>query len=296
MRAAVAQAEQAGRIVEHFENWRVVARYVVHHREIEILALAAGDVVVGDFVGRTTFARSDRGDALFRRRLVIRRVAHDIEPVPLARHRLAELRELGDVGVRRRFGENLPADFRIAQPLALFRDRQRFKFLVARPHRERIERGADAHHDADRPAGDLRGEREALRARRMRCVKEPPPALRVFIAVGEQEPHRPSGLAREPGHPGKLIILVVKVAVHAESAHADCAERRADPNQLVGIGVARRHQFAVGRLVRIRARGGKTKGAALQRLDGEPAHLGNVIRRRGFAPHRTVAHDIDAKR
>jgi hypothetical protein len=127
----------------------------------------------------------------------------------------------------------------------------------------------------------------------MRRVKEPPPALRVLIAVGEQEPHRPSGLAREPGHPGKLIILVVKVAVHAESAHADGAERRTDPDQLIGIGIARWHQFAIRRFMRIRARGSKAEGAALQRLDGEPAHLGNVIRRRRFALHRAIAHDID---
>jgi len=34
----------------------------------------------------------------------------------------------------------------------LLLDRQALELLVARPHRERIERGADAHHHADRPA------------------------------------------------------------------------------------------------------------------------------------------------
>src|SRR5215467_12479831 len=36
MRATVAQAEQAGRIVEHLEDRRVIARHIVHDREIQI--------------------------------------------------------------------------------------------------------------------------------------------------------------------------------------------------------------------------------------------------------------------
>ena len=40
MRAAIAQAEQAGRIVEHFADRLVIADDVVHHREVEILAFA----------------------------------------------------------------------------------------------------------------------------------------------------------------------------------------------------------------------------------------------------------------
>ena len=101
MRAAVAQAEQAGRIVEHLADRLVVAGDVVHHREVEILAVLE-HVVVGDLLGRAAFARGDRGDALLRAGLVVRRIAHDEELVEALGDDLAELRELGDLGVRRR--------------------------------------------------------------------------------------------------------------------------------------------------------------------------------------------------
>ena len=35
-------------------------------------------------------------------------------------------------------------------------DAQAVELAVARPDRERVERGTDAEHDSDRPAGDLR--------------------------------------------------------------------------------------------------------------------------------------------
>jgi hypothetical protein len=59
----------------------------------------------------------------------------------------------------------------------------------------------------------------------MRGVQKPPPALRVFITIGQQEPDRPPGLARELGHPGEFVVFVVEIAVHAESAHAYGAQR-----------------------------------------------------------------------
>ena len=130
----------------------------------------------------------------------------------------------------------------------------------------------------------------------MRGVKQPAPALRILIAIGQQEPHRPSSLAPELGHPGKFVIFVVEVAVHAERAHADCAQRRADTDELLGIGVARRHELAVRGLMRIGARGGEAEGAASQRLYREPPHLRNIVRRRRLTADRAIAHDIDAQR
>jgi len=61
-------------------------------------------------------------------------------------------------------------------------------------------------------------------------------------------------------------------------------------------GVARGHEVAVRRLVRVGARGGEAERAALQRLDGEVAHLRNVVRGRRFAPDRAVAHHVNAQR
>ena len=49
MGAAVAQAEQAGRIVEHFQDRRVVAGDVVDHREVKVLRLAE-NIIVGDLL------------------------------------------------------------------------------------------------------------------------------------------------------------------------------------------------------------------------------------------------------
>jgi hypothetical protein len=68
------------------------------------------------------------------------------------------LRQLGDIGVRRRFRQNPRPHLWIAQPLTLLVDRERFNLFVARAHREGIECSADPHHHADRPAGDLRRE------------------------------------------------------------------------------------------------------------------------------------------
>ena len=111
---------------------------------------------------------------------------------------LAELGELGDFGVGRLLGEDLAPDTRDrAAACAARRWARLSSCLVARPHRERIERGADAHHDADRPAGDLRGQRQAVGARLVHGLHQPPPALRVIVAVGEQEPDRTAGLCAQ---------------------------------------------------------------------------------------------------
>ena len=139
-------------------------------------------------------------------------------------------------------------------------------------------------------------ERQALGARLVHGLDQPPPALRVRVAVGEQEPDRAAGFLGELPHPAQLEFLVVEVAVHAERAGAGDAQRRADAQQLMVVGVARRHQLAVRRLVRIGARRGEAERAAAQRLDGQAAHLGDVVRRRRLAAHGAVAHDIDAQR
>ena len=122
------------------------------------------------------------------------------------------------------------------------------------------------------------------------------PALRILVAVGQQKPDRAAGFLGELAHPAQLELFVVEVAVHAERAGAGDAERRPDAEQLVIIGVARRHQFAVRRLVRIGARGGEAERARAQCLDGQLAHLGDIVGGGRLATHGAVAHHIDAQR
>jgi tetratricopeptide (TPR) repeat protein len=123
----------------------MVAGDIVHHREVQVPVLGLGDVIVGHLVGRAPLARGNRGDALLLAGLIVRRVAHGEELVPALDDELPELREFCHFGFRRLVGKNLPPDFGIAQPGALLGDAQIFKLSVARPHRERVERGADAH-------------------------------------------------------------------------------------------------------------------------------------------------------
>ena len=167
---------------------------------------------------------------------------------------------------------------------------------IARPDRERIERGADAEHDSDRPAGDLRGQFCALCPRGMDRRQQAPPPHRVVVAVGEQEPHRAAGFPGKLRHPGEFRRFVVEIAVHAERAGADRAQRRADAEQLVAPRIARRHHLADRRLVGVGARGGEAEGAGAQRLDGQPAHLGDVLAVGLLQANGAVAHDIDAQR
>src|SRR4051812_31775863 len=48
--------------------------------------------------------------------------------------------------------------------------------------------------------------------------------------------------------------------------------------------------------MRIRTRGGEPEGSSAQRLDGEAAHLCNVVGGRVLEADRAVTHDIDAQR
>ena len=192
--------------------------------------------------------------------------------------------------------ENPAARLRIAQPTALFLDRQAEQLSIARPHRERVESGADAHHNADRPARHLRRDRQALRAQLVDRFDDAAPALRVVVAVGEQEPDRPAGFARLLANPAQLELLIVEIAVHAERAGAGHAQSRADAEQLMVVGIARGDEFAGRRLVRIGARSGEAERARAQRFDGQLAHLGDIVGRRRLAGDGAVAHHIDASR
>jgi hypothetical protein len=191
---------------------------------------------------------------------------------------------------------DLAPQLRIAQPAPLLLDRQLFERLVARAHRERVQRSADPHHHADRPSRDLRGERQPLSARVVHRRHQAAPALRVLVAVGQQEPDRPAGFLGELAHPAQLVLLVIEIAVHAECAGAGDAERRADPQKLQIVGIARRHEVAIRRLVRVGARGGEAEGADVERLDGEPPHFGDVVRGRRLAADGAVTHHIDPHR
>ncbi|HEY0908916.1 MAG TPA: hypothetical protein VGD75_01645, partial [Bradyrhizobium sp.] len=130
----------------------------------------------------------------------------------------------------------------------------------------------------------------------MHRFHQAPPALRVFEAIGKQEPDRTAGFLCLLPHPAQLIVLVVEVAVHAERTAAGLAQRGADAEQLQIVRIARSHQLAVRRLVRIRARRGEAERARPQRLDRELAHLRDVVGIGRLAPHRAVAHHIDAER
>jgi hypothetical protein len=73
---------------------------------------------------------------------------------------------------------------------------------------------------------------------RAACRLEQAAPARGSVAVGHQEPDRPSGFLRQLAHPAQLELLVVEVAVHAERAGAGDAHRGADAEQLMIVGVA----------------------------------------------------------
>jgi hypothetical protein len=107
----------------------------------------------------------------------------------------------------------------------------------------------------------------ALRARRVHALHQSAPALRIGHAIGQQEPHRPTGLVGQPRHPCQLFRLVIEIAVHAERAIAEALQRRADPHQLIHFGVAAGHHVPAQGLVRIGARGGEAECARLHCLE-----------------------------
>src|SRR6516165_7512964 len=126
----------------------MVARHIIHHREVQVLILL-NDVVVGHFIGSPPGARCNGSNTHFRTGLVVWRVTHDEELVPALGDELSELSELRDFGVRWPLGQDFPPQVRIAQPLAPLSDGKAFERLVARPHGKRIERGAYPHHHAN---------------------------------------------------------------------------------------------------------------------------------------------------
>jgi putative ABC transport system substrate-binding protein len=128
---------------------------------------------------------------------------------------LAELSELCDFSVRRPLGKDFPPQVGIAQPLALLRDGKALERLIARPHRKWIEGGAYAHHHANWTPRNLRCQRQSFRARRMHGFHETPPTLRVFIAIGEQEPDRTTGFLGELFGSQPDIIVVTGSTVAA---------------------------------------------------------------------------------
>src|SRR5712671_1733240 len=89
----------------------------------------------------------------------------------------------------------------------------------------------------------------AVTARGMHRSEQAPPARRVLVAIGEQEPDRAAGLLGELCHPAEFAFLVVEIAVHAEGAGADGAECGTDAEKLIGFGIARGNNAASGGLV-----------------------------------------------
>src|SRR5262249_2215088 len=139
-----------------------------------------------------SLAGGDRGAAELVARLVIRRVAHHEELVPTRGDELAELRQAAHFLLGRFLVEDLAPQRRVAQTPALLGDAQPVELAVARADRERVERGADAEHDSDRPARDLRGQVRALRARH---------APRPAIAASAPDPRSGRSAGTRPGGP-----------------------------------------------------------------------------------------------
>ena len=197
------------------------------------LAGPAGQIVVRHLVAACGLRapRSRRCSA--RRRLVVRRIAQHEHAVPAADDLLAELRQPPQQSPRRLVGQDLGAHRGVPQPRQALRHRQLQQRLVARADGEGIERGIDAEQHADRPAGDLRRHHRALRARGLHALDQPPPAhVSVGRSVSRNQTGRPVSLPSCVIQ-AELALLDVEVAVHAEGAVADIAERAADAEQLL---------------------------------------------------------------
>ena len=229
-------------------------------------------------------------------RLVVRRIAHDEHAIPARGDLRAELRQPPHQFGRRFVGQDCRAHRRVLQPRQPLGRGQLQQFLVARPDRERIERGIDAQHDADRAAGDLRGDERALRAGGAHAFHQALPAHRIGRAVGQQEPDRPAGVLAQLRHPGEFLGLDVEVAVHAERAVPQALQRRTDAEQFLHLGIAAGHHLAGRRLVRVGARGGEAERTGLQRLARHAAHRVDVVGGGLLAVDRALAHHVDAQR
>ena len=128
----------------------------------------------------------------------------------------------------------------------------------------------------------------------LHALHQTAPASGVGRAVGQQKPHRPAGLLRQPRHPGEFACLILEIAVHPEGASAGGAQGAADAGQLGLLGLVARDQLAGGRLVRIGARGRETERAGADRRLGQTAHSGDVVGGRGLAVDAALAHDVNA--
>ena len=193
MRAAVAKSQQCPGIGEHLADGLVIAADVVHHREKQVTVFGLGEIIVSDLVGRASLARGDGGNTRLLAGLVIWRISHHEELVPARSDELPELRQAAHFLCRRFLVEDAAPQSRVAQATALLGDAQAIKLPVARPDRERVERGTNAEHDADRPTGDLGGQMRALCARCVHRSQQPPPPFRIFVPVGQEKPHRATG-------------------------------------------------------------------------------------------------------
>jgi len=110
MRAAVTEAKQSAGVGQHFAHRLVIAVGVVDDREEQEIVELLGQVVIGDLLWARIALRSDRGDALLARGLVIgRRAAHYEHLVPAADHVLPRLRQPCELALGRLLGEKLGA-------------------------------------------------------------------------------------------------------------------------------------------------------------------------------------------
>ncbi len=297
MRAAVAEPEKRARISQHFAHRRVVAVGVVDDREEQEPVEPLDQVIIDDLLRAQIAARGNRRDALLRRRLVIGcGTGHDVHAVPAAHHVLPRLGQPGELGLRRLLREKLPAHLGVAHAVQPLLRQQRVQRDIARADREGVERAGDAHDQPDRAAGDLGGNLRPLRPRGVNTLHQPLPARGIPSAVGQEEPDRPAGFLRQPRHPGELGVFIDKIAVHAEGAAAHRGHRLADAVKLSLLGEMTGDEVARIGFMRIGARGCKAERAGAQRLLRQPAHLGDVLRGRGFATDAAVAHHEHPKR
>jgi hypothetical protein len=121
------------------------------------------------------------------------------------------------------------------------------------------------------------------------------------IVEGVVREHRVVQQSGDDGRPPALRrqrLEVRDAGVAALCQHEDAApgfaQRAYQRVELHGVGKPRRHRRSAFAIVLRRGRAGKTDGAGSHRLQHQPPHRGDLLRRRR-ARGRVVAHDIGAK-
>ena len=290
MGAAVAEAHQRVRVPQHLAHrveraFGIVADGPVEQR----LPVALQQVVVGDVLGRAPLAGGDGGDAPLGGRLVVRRRAERVEPVPAAD-------ALGDERVRALLGEEAGAERGLPQRLELLLERQMGDRLPARPAGEGVHRNLEAEQDSGGAGQCLADHRKARTVRLGDMVEKTAPAIRPVVVLEDGDGNRPPAALDHAAQHGELLVEIVEIGDHLQPTGSDPAHRNADGTQLVLRRRQSRDRAAVQRLVIERARGGEAERAGANARRCKRRHGRVVFVGRGLALHAPLAHDEDPHR